>query len=516
MMFDKRLMPVIVGVSQLADTTTLAARARSPLQLMVEAARLAGADSGTASKLLETVDSLAVVRLFSDTVPAFKSPFGRMENAAWSVAQRIGAKPQELIYAPQGGDTPQTLLTRACERIANGKSQVAMIVGAEALRTQLGARRETLQLDWHEDAPEPPNELGGPSVLYTQQEIDHGMRSAIAMYALFEQSLRAAKRQTPAQRRDALGRMFEPLAAVAAANPYATRRKGYDAAAITHVTDENPTIGFPYTKLMTANVYVDQAAAILVCSVQKADELGVPDAQRVYLHGSGEAHDQWYVTERASFHRSPAIKRVMTDTFSSTGLGIGDISCFDIYSCFGSAIQVASDELGIEATDPRGLTVTGGLPFFGGPGNNYVTHAIAEIVARLRRTPGKYGLITANGGLLTKHAAGLYSTALPQQPWSRPDPAQGQREIDAIALVPVLDRPEGEATIETYTVVHGKQGPEAGIIVGRLKENNRRFVANTPKDASVFNDLENTDSIGRPGSVAHADGRNVFTPGSAA
>jgi acetyl-CoA C-acetyltransferase len=515
-MTDKRLMPVIVGVSQIADTKTPAAQARSPLQLMVEAAQLAGADAGAGSQLLEGLDSLAVVRLFSDTVPAFKSPFGRMENAAWSVARRLGAKPQELIYAPQGGDTPQTLLTRACDRIAKGESQAAMIVGAEALRTQLGARREGLQLDWHEDAPEPPNELGGPSVLYNQQEIDHGMRSAIAMYALFEQSLRAAKSQTPTQRRDALGRMFEPFAAVAAANPYATRRQGYDAATITNVTGDNPLIGFPYTKLMTANVYVDQASAILVCSVQKADEFRVPDSQRVYLHGSGEAHDQWYVTERESFHRSPAIKRVMIDTFSSTGLGISDISYFDVYSCFGSAIQVACDELGIESTDPRGLTVTGGLPFFGGPGNNYVTHAIAEIVSRLRKAPGKYGLITANGGLLTKHAAGLYSTTLPQQPWSRPDPARGQRDIDTIPLVPLLDSAEGEATIETYTVVHGRKGAEAGIIVGRLKQDNRRFVANTPNDEAVFNDLEDTDSMGRSGSVVHVDGRNIFTPAPAA
>lgn len=511
-MLDKNRMPVIIGVSQITDTTTSADLARSPLQLMVDAVKMAATDAGPAAHLLGAIDSLAVIRSFSDTVPAFRSPFGRLENPPWSVARRLGVSPNDQVYAPQGGDTPQTLTVRACERIANGESEVAIIVGAEALRTQLAARRASLPLDWHEDAPELPNELGGPSQLYTEQEIAHGMRSAIAMYALFEQPLRGVRKQTVEERRRSLGEMFEPFARVAADNPYATRRDGYHAAQISAVTVDNPVIGFPYTKLMTANVYVDQAAAIMICSEAKADELGIARDKRVYLHGSGEAYDQWFVTERASFDSSPAIRRVAADTFGSAGIDVTKVSHFDIYSCFGSAIQVACRELGISATDSRGLTVTGGLPFFGGPGNNYVTHAIAEMVSRLRAAPGTYGLVTANGGLLTKHAAGLYSTAPLTRPWSKPDAAAAQREIDAIPLVPVKKEAIGEAVIETYTVVHGKHGAENGIIVGRLTTDNSRFVANTPAEPAVFGSLESTDSIGRPGTVMHIDGRNIFTP----
>jgi acetyl-CoA C-acetyltransferase len=511
-MIDKNRMPVIVGVSQIADTTTPANLARSPLALMVAAAQGAATDAGPAAQLLAAMDSLAVIRSFSDTIPAFRSPFGRLENPPWSVACRLGVSPNDQVYAPQGGDTPQTLTVRACERIAHGESEVALIVGAEALRTQLAARRASLALDWHEDAPEQPNELGGPSQLYTDQEIAHGMRSAIAMYALFEQPLRRIKKQTVEEWRRALGEVFEPFARVAAANPYATRREGYDAAQIAGVTEQNPVIGFPYTKLMTANVFVDQASALMICSEAKADHLGIARDKRVYLHGSGEAHDRWFVTERASFDSSPAIRRVAADTFGSAGIDIAGVSYFDIYSCFGSAIQIACKELDISATDSRGLTVTGGLPFFGGPGNNYVTHAIAEMVARLRAAPGSYGLITANGGLLTKHAAGLYSTAPLTRPWSKPDAAAAQREIDATPPVPVKKEATGDAVVETYTVVHGKNGAESGIIVGRLTEDNRRFVANTPAEPAVFASLENTDSIGRPGSVAHIDGRNIFTP----
>lgn len=508
---DAARMPVIVGVGQLTDTTTPPAAARSPLALMVEVSQRAAADAGN-DGLLAAIDSIAVVRSFSDTVPAFRSPFGRLENAPWSVARRIGCQPSDLVYAPQGGDTPQTLTARACERIAAGDSQVALIVGAEALRTQLAARREGVVLDWHEAASSAPEELDGPSQLYTPAEVDHGMRSAIAMYALIEQAWRGAKGQSPAGRQAALGTMFERFAAVAAANPLATRRENPDAAAIATVTSHNPVIGFPYTKQMTANIYVDQAASLIVCSEAKAAAFGLPREQWVYLRGCGEAHDQWFVSDRASLHTSPAIRRVACDTLSQAGVAVPDIALFDIYSCFGSAVQIACDELGIGATDPRGLTVTGGLPFFGGPGNNYVTHAIAEMVTRLRNMPGAWGLVTANGGLLTKHAAGLYSTMPPSEPWRRPDPAAAQREIEALPLAPTIPDPHGGATIETYTVVHGRAGPETGIVIGRMDADGRRFVANTPSDPGILAELEAVDSLRRPGLVTSTDGRNVFTP----
>lgn len=55
-------------------------------------------------------------------------------------------------------------------------------------------------------------------------------------------------------------------------------------------------------------------------------------------------------------------------------------------------MSAVADGLGLSADDSRGLTVTGGPPFFGGAGNNYSMHAIAETVALLRATPGAYGM----------------------------------------------------------------------------------------------------------------------------
>ena len=60
--------------------------------------------------------------------------------------------------------------------------------------------------------------------------------------------------------------------------------------------------------------------------------------------------------------------------------------------------------------DPRGLTLTGGLPYFGGPGNSYSLHGIAETVTQMRDKPGRFGFVGANGGIMSKYSVGIYST----------------------------------------------------------------------------------------------------------
>jgi acetyl-CoA C-acetyltransferase len=479
---------------------------------MADAARAAAADAGPGNALLRQIDSLVVVRLFSDSTPRFKSPFGRIANPPWSVARRIGAVPRELAYTPGGGNMPQVSLNRACERIAAGESDVTLLAGGEALRTELAAKREGLQLDWNEDAPVIAEELGGHRMGFSGHEAAHGMRAAINIYPLIEQAIRGARCHSIEKHSTSMARLFARFAAVARDNPLATRRGGYSAEEIATCTPANPIIGFPYTKLMTANAYVDQSAALIVCSGTKADELGIASSKRVYLHGCAEGNDHWYVTERWNLHSSPAIRSVVAKTFAMAGKTLSDAAVFDLYSCFPSAVEIACQEMGLAEDDVRGLTVTGGLPYFGGPGNNYVMHAIAAMVDRLRRMPASFGLVTANGNYVTKHAAGLYSTVSPSRPWEREDPNVLQHELDALPKTPFTEKPNGRAKIETYTVVHSKTGPELGIVVGRLAESGIRFIANTPNDPALFADLETRDALGRSGFVRPDGERNIFVP----
>ena len=503
---------MIAGVAQITDAISAPVRARSPLDLMADAGRAAAADAGPGEALLHAIDSLVVVRLFSDSTPRFKSPFGKIANPPWSVAQRICAVPRELVYTPGGGNMPQVALNRGCERIAAGESNVTLLVGAEALRTELAARREGLQLDWSEDAPVMAEELGGHRMGFSAHEAAHGMRSAINIYPLIEQAIRGARGRSIEEHTAAMSRLFARFAVVAKDNPLATRRVGYTAGEIATCTDSNPIIGFPYTKLMTANAYVDQAAALIVCSTAKADELGIAPSKRVYLHGCAQGDDHWYVTERWNLHSSPAIRQVVARSLAMAGKTLNAVAVFDLYSCFPSAVEIACQEMDLAEDDPRDFTVTGGLPYFGGPGNNYAMHAIAAMVERLRRMPDSFGLVTANGNYVTKHAAGLYATTPLSHSWEREDPSVLQNELDALPRAPFTEKPNGRARIETYTVVHSKTGPELGIVMGRLTESGVRFIANTPNDPALFADLETCDALGRSGSVSSEGECNIFVP----
>jgi len=193
------------------------------------------------------------------------------------------------------------------------------------------------------------------------------------------------------------------------------------------------------------------------------------------------------------------------------GLGMDDIDAFDLYSCFPSAVEIAGLEMGIALDDPRGLTVTGGLAYFGGPGNNYVTHSIAEMMNRVRARPGSKGMVTANGNYVTKQSAGIYSTEPPAATFAPRDPASYQGTIDADRGPVVTKTANGTARIETYTVMHDRKGPSFAILFGCLDDGSR-FIANTPDDPSLLADMVARDYLGAAGRVRHADALNVFTP----
>jgi acetyl-CoA C-acetyltransferase len=175
-------------------------------------------------------------------------------------------------------------------------------------------------------------------------------------------------------------------------------------------------------------------------------------------------------------------------------------------------VQIARDMLGIGKDDPRPLTVTGGLPYHGGPGNNYTMHGIATMMEKLRAARGTKGLINGLGWYMTRHSIGIYGTDPNPGPWTRPDPEAYQVEIDRAAHPELAIDPSGRAAVETYTVLHDRGGqPTKGIIIGRLQDG-RRFVANTPGDRAVLEALMAREAVGTAGNASSSGGRNRFEP----
>ena len=217
----------------------------------------------------------------------------------------------------------------------------------------------------------------------------------------------------------------------------------------------------------------------------------MPRDRWVFPHSGTDAHDHYFVSERDDLRSSPAMRLAGRAALELAGVGVDDLAHLDLYSCFPSAVEIGAMELGIDVT--RQLTVTGGLSFAGGPWNNYVTHSIATMADVLREDAGSVGLVTANGGFITKHAFGIYSTEPPAQPFRHADL---QAEVDALPSRVLDEAPDGPADVESWTVLHGRDGtPETGFVVGLLADGKRAW--GTTQDAAVLQTMLTEELAGR-------------------
>lgn len=469
-MIDPRTL-VLVGTGQYVDRIGDPATGLGPSDMLAEVARRAMADAGIDRPT--EIESIAVVRLFADSAPMYKPPFGGSSNYAASIARRIGANPRETFYGPVGGNTPQMMVNTYARRIAAGEVEVALIAGCEPQRLQANALKAGVKLDWHEDAGEPTPFNADKTRYATMHEVAHGIAAPVNIYPLFENALGHHYGRTPDAHRRAFNTIMAKFTEVAAANPYAMVPVARSVDALMAVTADNRPIAWPYTKFTVSNVFVDQAAALLMMSTGAADRLGVPAERRVYLHGAAEVAEKILVSERTDYHSSPAIRAGAAHALAEAGVTTADLAHIELYSCFPVAVEVACDMIGLAQDDPRGLTLTGGLPYFGGPGNNYSTHGIAEMVSRCRAAPGTTGLVFANGGFLTKHSFGVYST---KPGGIGPHSSAPQAEVDALPSPAFTETPAGEGRVETWTVVFEKGQPAFAIVIGR-DANDRRFLA---------------------------------------
>jgi len=485
--------PILVGVGQLTHRAAAPAEVMEPLELMAEAARRAAADAGIG---LAEIDEITVINCISR----------HYADPAGFLAERLGCTPRRTIYTAMGGNSPQWRVNETAERIARGEVRLALIAGAEAMAGLALARKAGVKLTWAAEGH--PEMVGDSRWGNNEVEQRHHAQMPTAVYPLFENALRAARGWSIARHREYLGQLCAGLAAVAKDNPYAWFRDGKSAAEITTVTDANRLISWPYPKYMNAIIAVDQAAALLLTDTETARRLGIPAEKWVYVTGCGDATEHWYVSDRVNFSTVPAIRAAGAAALQQAKLSVGDVDYFDLYSCFPCAVQLGGDMLGVGVDDARPRTVAGGLPYHGGPGNNYVTHAIACMVDRLRATPGARGLVTGVGWYLTKHAVGVYQSAAPQHAFERVDPKTTQAVVDAEPHPTLAESADGDATVETYTVSHDREGnPAIGIIVARLGDGRRCWANLAQRD--VLERSEREELIGAAGRITHDAGSGI-------
>jgi acetyl-CoA C-acetyltransferase len=309
-----------------------------------------------------------------------------------------------------------------------------------------------------------------------------------------------------------MAQLFAPFTGVAATNPFAASPVERSVDELAAITMSNRMIADPYPRLMVARDQVNQGAAVLLMPVSIALEIGVPVDRWVFLHGHADLRER-NLLDRPDLSRAPSAVVAAEEALRVAHIDVDGIATFDLYSCFPIAVSNVIDGIGVSADDPRGLTLTGGLPYFGGAGNNYSMHAIAETVRAMRDRPGAYGMVGANGGTLSKYSVGIYSTA--QCTWRADRSAPLQSELQSRPVAEVAQTPEGSARIDTYTVRHTKSGP-IGIIVGRLDADDRRFLANPAEgDYDLLDLLIDSEPIGAQIVVQHHETGNTAALGTA-
>jgi acetyl-CoA C-acetyltransferase len=482
---------VLVGVGQFTERIDGAGyRGMSSVELATAAASAALADTGLPAAVAGAVDTVLGLRQFEISGTGM-APLGCSTNYPRSVAQRVGASPARAVLEPIGGQGPQHALTEFAGLIAAGSADVVMLVGSENGSTLRYFATVADKPDHSETVDGQLEDRGyGYDGLFTAYTVAHGLVGAPAQYGLLENARRGRVGLGVADYRRAMAELFAPLSAVAAANPYSASPVQRTVDEILTIDADNRMICDPYPRLLVARDQVNQGAAVVLMSVEAAHRLGVPQEKWVYLRGHADVADQ-PLLDRADLSFNSASILAVDEALRVAGVGLDDIDTFDLYSCFPVPVFNFCDGTGLAGDDPRGLTLTGGLPYFGGPGNSYSLHAIAETVTRMRLSPGSFGLVAANGGIMSKYSVGVFSTEAAE--WAPDRSAELCAEVAARPAVALAEHPVGTGSVETYTVRYDWP-VRTGIIVGRLDDGSR-FMA-TSDDPDLVGLLSDGEPLG--------------------
>ena len=465
--------PVIIGVGQYAERPQDDGYAAlSHMDLAGRALAAAIDDTAASGDVTQAIDTICAIRQFEISYTEAVAPFGKSDNPPRSIGKRVGANPKRAILEIAGGQANQKMVGELASDIAQGSSEVAVIAGSEAISTVRRLVEQGDFPDWSEQVGGQLEDRGyGLEWANEPQLTLHGGRRPIEGYALADNARRARLGLSLDEYRLKIGELFAPFSKVAASNPFAASPVERTAKELARVTERNRIISEPYTRMTVSRDQVNQAAAIILASAGKARELGVPEEKWVHIHAVTSSAEL-LTLERPDFSRGEATHLSLDMALARSDKQVDDITYFDFYSCFAVPVFSATEHLQIAPDDPRGLTLTGGLPFFGGAGNNYSAHAIAEAVARLRKDRGAFALVGANGGVMSKYATGIYSTS--PADWSAND--RYLRVPKSTNAVAVSSEPFDAATVETYTIVVTSKGPRI-IFFGR-NDAGERIVGN--------------------------------------
>jgi acetyl-CoA C-acetyltransferase len=451
--------PVLIGYGTTSQREEDSTNALEPIALMLDAVRAAARQAGHPSVLKD------VQRIY---VPKGRWPYADPGRA---IARAVKATRAKTVLSTVGV-LQQTLIGDACSHIANGEIDMALVVGGDAGYRILRSRIAGIQESYSELEGEPDTVLSPEDELRHSAELRVGLRMPIGLYAIMESALRSKLGSSIENHNRKLATVYSRFSQIAAENPDSWSKSPFEPDAIRLPSDRNPMQAFPYTKRHCSSWNVDQAAALLLCSEEKARGFGLRPENWIYPWASTESNHMVPVVARSELERCYGAQRAGKAALQAFGLTIDNVDLIDLYSCFPVAVEIYAAELGISLD--RDLTVTGGMPFAGGPYNNYVLQATCRMAHLLQRGSGRIGFISSVSGILTKQGFGLWSSEPPPTDFHFAD------LTDAVAQKSkprrVLESYSGPACVVGYTVVYEPNTAPRAIAIADI-ESQCRVVA---------------------------------------
>ncbi len=442
--------PVLVGVAAVQQKHADYSAALEPVALMERALRAAERDAGAAGLLARADEILVPKGIWSYSDP------GRL------LATALGADRARTVLG-EIGVLQQSLMSRACEKIAAGEANVVLVSGGEAKYRALCAARAGAEVQETEQVDCEPDETLLPDAeLWSELESAAGLGMPVGYYAIIDSALRYRQGLSVAVHRDQVAAMYARFSEVAASNPQAWSEQVMSAAEIREPSPRNRMLAFPYAKWHNSQWNVDQAAGLVFCSAAVAEELGVPRSQWLFPRAATESNFMSVVSARGDLGGSPGFRIAGRRVAELAGVRLADVRLKELYSCFPSAVRVQLEEFGMDPS-AGDLTVTGGMTFGGGPLNNFVLQATVRMAELLRGQPEELGLVTSVSGMLTKQACALWSATPGSEGWQFADVSEEVRRSSRLCeLVPGY---EGSATVAGYTVLYQGDSPWRAVAV---------------------------------------------------
>ena len=460
--------PVLVGAGVVQQKNDDAKAAKEAVALMIEACSKAADDAGSRALLTDANRYIATKGFWPYTDPC------RI------VRDHFGASKAKTVLADLG-ILQTSPFARAAIEILAGESDIVVITGGEAKYRTLRAQISGEEIVDTDQGGAEPDELIKPAQdIIHALEIDFGIAMPVNQYAMIDSALRYEQGQTVDEHRDEVAKLWSDFSRVASNNPNAWSREAVSADEIRDPLNRNKMLAFPYTKFHTSQWNVDQAAAFILCSVERARELGISKDKWVFPVAIAENNHMLSLVERENPERSPGFAHGLRAVLDSIGKSPSDIDHFELYSCFPAAVRVQAREMAL--SDEHQWTQTGGMRFAGGPLNNFVFQALAKMVDVLRKSPGDLGLVTAVSGMITKQGVSLWSTQAPAGGFSFHD-VSTEVKNDTRRLNVSSDI-NGETTVVTYTVLFENNQPKTAVLLCET-DDSTRTLASTNDDARV-------------------------------